>query len=208
LRDLPDCDWLPLLQPLLHDQDLAVCRQAALTLGRLGNIGAIQALAAVLQSPHTPEPLAIDIIRSLCWTEQREAVTSLSQIWYIMADREPLQQAMVEHLGRIETPLIRTLAATHLIDWFAQDPAVARSSQLRQVLITALGRLGDASAIDVMITRLTIEPPRLRLHLIAALKQIDPVQAHDRLVTIAQDPTDPVRQQAIALILQDFQRNR
>jgi HEAT repeat protein len=181
-RDLPDDQWLPRLQPLLRDRDLAVCRQAALTLGRLGNLGAIQALATVLQSPDTPEPLAIDIIRSLCWTEQREAVSTLSQIWATIADREPLQQTIIEHLGRIETPVIRTLAATHLLDWFAQDAAVARSSQLRQVLITALGRLGDRRAIAVMLPRLTTEPPRLQLHLLAALKQLDPSQSYDHLL--------------------------
>lgn len=172
LADLPDCDWLAAIQPLLHDLDPAVCRQAALTLGRLGTSGAIAALVAVLQAPLTPEPLAIDVIRSLCWMEQAAAVAALAPVWASTLSA-PRRQAMCEHLGRIETPAPQAIAVDQLMLWLADD-RLAGAVNLRQAMITALGGLGDPRAIDLLIQQLPQAEPRLRLHLIAALKQIDP----------------------------------
>jgi HEAT repeat protein len=125
-----------------------------------------------LQAPLTPEPLAIDVIRSLCWMEQAAAVAALAPIWASTLSA-PRRQAMCEHLGRIETPAVQAIAVDQLMLWLADD-RLAGAVNLRQAMITALGGLGDPRAIDLLIQQLPQAEPRLRLHLIAALKQIDP----------------------------------
>jgi HEAT repeat protein len=170
----------------------------------LGTVGAIKALAAVLRSPQTPEPLAIDVIRSLCWMEQQAAVVELGQIWSSHHLSPPLRQAICEHLGRIETPHSQAPAVTQLMDWLAVDPTVASAAPLCQAIITALGGLGDTRAIDLLIQQFAIDEPRQRLHLVAALKQIDRPLAHDRLTQVAQSTPDPILRQAIAQALEEW----
>ncbi len=170
--DLPDPDWLNRIQPLLHDADRAISRQAALTLGRLGSLEAVNALTAVLRSPQTPEPLAIDVMRSLCWMEQPAAILALGQLW---PDLPPtLRQTLCEHWGRIETPMLQTLAVDHLIRWFTTDPRIEQWPAVALAIVTALGGLGDPRAIAVLTESLPTAEPRLRLHLVNALNQLNP----------------------------------
>jgi HEAT repeat protein len=179
--DWPEADWLGAIQPLLHDVDLAVSRQATLTLGRLGTDGAIAALATVLRSPLTPAALVIDTIRSLGWMEQPAAVNVLGAVWASPTLTEPLRQTLCEQLGRSEDPQIQAIAVDYLIDWFCQDPRVAQSEALAVAIVAALGRLGDPRAIVPLQTTWPHGPaPRLRLHQIAALKQLDPALSSTR----------------------------
>jgi HEAT repeat protein len=172
--DWPEADWLGAIQPLLHDLDLAVSRQAALTLGRLGTPGAIAALATLLESPLTPELLAIDAIRSLGWMEQPAAATVLGAAWATPTLTEPLRQILCEQLGRSADPQIQAIAVDYLINWFSHDPRVAQSETLAVAIAMALGRLGDPRAIAVLQAAWPHGPaPRLQLHRIAALKQLD-----------------------------------
>jgi HEAT repeat protein len=172
--DLPDTDWLEVIQPLLHDADRAISRQTALTLGRLGNAGAIKALATMLRSPQTPEPLAIDVIRALAWMEQRGAILELGQIWQDTPLNPTLCQTICEHLGRIETPELKMLAVDYLMRGLVPAARMAPSPSVNLVIVTALGALGDPRAIDVLTQSLPTAEPRLRLHLVAALKQLNP----------------------------------
>ncbi|MBE9032039.1 HEAT repeat domain-containing protein [filamentous cyanobacterium LEGE 11480] len=205
LADLPDTDWLVYIQPLLHDVDLDVSRQAALTLARLATVGATKALAEVLRSPLTPEPLAIDTIRALCWMERHEAVGELHQIWATTTLSQPLRKAICQNLGRVESPLIREQVVGILLEWLAEDACVAQAMVLRQTIITALGLLGDSRAVEQLIQGLAAAESRLQLHLVAALKQIDPVQAHDRLAEIAKSATADLALQKVAVsVLQEW----
>jgi HEAT repeat protein len=167
--DWPEADWLRCIQPLLHDLDLAVSRQAALTLGRLGSSGAIQALATVLRSPLTPEPLAIDAIRALGWMEQPEAIAALGEVWASAPLTEPLRQTLCDQLGRSEDPPVRSIAVDYLIQWFHAD----HPETLAVAIVTALGRLGDPRAIGPLQAAADRPAPRLHLHRIAALKQLE-----------------------------------
>ncbi|NJN49554.1 MAG: HEAT repeat domain-containing protein [Alkalinema sp. RL_2_19] len=213
LNDLPNTDWLPYLEPLLSDLDLQVSRQAALTLGRLGTVGAVQALAAVLRSPHTPDQLAIDVIRALCWMERTEAMVELGQIWSTTSLSQPLRQAICQNFGQVETAAIRVQVTGLLIGWLESDADVARSFALQQAIITALGLLGDRQSVDLLIQQLAVKEPRLQLHLIASLKQIDATLAHERLVQVAASSstessttssTDQLLQRAAMLALQEW----
>lgn len=205
LSDLPDTDWLPYIQPLLYDLDLEVSRQAALTLGRLGTLAAIKTLAETLRSPHTPEPLAIDIIRALCWMEQREAVLELGQIWDETTLSESIRQAICQNLGRVEADTVRPQAVALLITWLADDPGVARSAILCQTVITALGLLGDRQAIDRLIQRLAGVEPWLRLHIVAALKQIDAPFAQAQLIQVRRSyPENRVLAQVVTEVLAEW----
>jgi HEAT repeat protein len=172
--DEPEADWLGAIQPLLQDLDLAVSRQAALTLGRLGTSGAIAALTSVLQSPLTPELLAIDAIRALGWMAQPAAALALGEVWASAPLTEPLRQTLCDQLGRSEDPQIQSIAVDYLINWFSHDPHVGASETLAVAIVTALGRLGDPRAIAPLQAAADRPTPRLHLHRIAALKQLDP----------------------------------
>jgi HEAT repeat protein len=168
--DRPGPDWLGLIQPLLHDLDLEVCRQAVLTLGRFGSAEAIQVLAALVAAPHTPALLAIDVVRTLAWTEQPSAITALTRLWPTLPGS--LQQTVCQQLGRLEAPAVKRLAAQNLRDWLTPDCP----EPLAQTIVTALGEIGDPEAIGPLTTYLTQAQPRLKLHIEAALKQIRAVR--------------------------------
>ncbi len=205
LADLPDIDWLPYLQPLLGDLDLEVSRQAALTLGKLGTLAAIKTLAAILRSPHTPEPLAIDVIRALCWMERQAAIVELGQIWDDVALSEPVRQVLCQNLGRIESEAVRPQAVKLLMTWLANDLAVADSAILCQTIITALGLLGDRQAVDLLVQRLAMMEPWLQLHLVTALKQIDAPLARTRLTQISRlYPQDRALAAVVAAVLAEW----
>lgn len=185
-QDLPDVEWLDYLQPLLRDIDLNVSRQAVLTIGRIGSRDAIKVLAETLRAPLTPELLAIDVIRSLCWMEQREALLELGQIWATTTLSDTLRQVICQNLGRLEAPMLQVQAMEQLLRWLADDDCVQRSLDLRQAVVSALGLLGQPQAIAPLLAELATAPPRLRLHLVAALKQINGPEAQAQLHPVAQ----------------------
>ncbi|MFM2428999.1 MAG: hypothetical protein RLZZ511_212 [Cyanobacteriota bacterium] len=164
--DRPDTDWLAVIKPLLHDLDLEVCRQAVLTLGRFGSPEAIQVLAQLLAGPHMPELLAMDVVRTLTWTEQPSAIAALAAHWPSLSGS--LQQTICQQFGRLEAPTVRRSAAQHLRAWLTADCP----EPLAQTIVTALGEVGDPEAIVPLTQYLTQATPRLKLHIEAALKQI------------------------------------
>ncbi|MEM6613094.1 MAG: HEAT repeat domain-containing protein [Cyanobacteria bacterium P01_C01_bin.72] len=156
------------LQPLLYDLNLEVCRQAAISLGRMQQQTAVKALYEVLQSDTTPISLKSDLVKALGWSKQSSAIIYLKRA--LTSASGIIIQEIVTILGRITTPELKSESAQALINFWQQRDSL--SPDLRQTLATSLGELGDRSA-QLILEQLAQDSDRkVKLHAIAALKKL------------------------------------
>ena len=200
-RDLPASHQLSQrLQPLLWDIDLAVSAQTALALGRLGADDTITALERVLLSEHTPMVLRMDTVRALAWWCDRPGSLSVNRVdraFTLLA--QALRQfgyhpdstdtgrpgpmdpavlvAIVRVLGNIRCEAMAPKASQILIE------QLQRSSPLvvTQAVIMALANLGQPQAFDVLLPLLSYPADAVPIHVIAALKRLDPEHSLTRV---------------------------
>lgn len=191
------------LQPLLWDVDLAVSCQTALALGRLGTDDTIDALQSVLLSEHTPMALRIDTVRALGWCCDRvsSGTTSASQSnlppnraftvlthaldclcghtvipptlsthWLTTPETTQLQIAIVRVLGELHHSPINYKATEVLIEQLQHCPPAI----VTQTIIMALAGLNQPQAFDALLPLLGHPTDSIPIHVIAALKQLDP----------------------------------
>jgi len=188
----------------LWDVDLSVCRAAALGLGRLGTDAAALLLWQAMQNPVTPLPLKQAIVQALAWIGNTAALEYLSQI-LAQPNCEPvLRSDVVLLLGRWSEPVLQTQVADQLLE-FAHNHAWATDPAMRAAIALALGQLGQAVAIAPLISWLADPDVKVRLHAIAALKQLNPLDVTNRLAAIAhQSDLSAEMQQGIAIALQEL----
>jgi HEAT repeat protein len=209
-----------LIIPMLEDLNLAVARQAAIALGRLGKQGgkqsgsqlAVLALARGLTSAY-PLALQLEIIRSLGQIASPAALGVLAQLlpwpdpeqdggaaWgdglddreNAAAEESPveLSREAIVVLGRIELESSKSQAREILVNWLEhqrKQKYLAVNPELQQIAALSLGRLGQIEAIPSLVDLLGSGHSSLRLHAIAALKQISPDLALEQLDNLAQD---------------------
>jgi HEAT repeat protein len=202
---IPEHDLVPLMQPLLYDLNLDVCRQSAIALGRLSTDDAAVALFETLRSPHTPLPLKVDLIRALGWMETPTALAYLHQA-LMQPEFEPVvYQEIVSILSRVEQSSNRSRVAAYLIDVLQSDHPALQQARFKQAIALALGQLNVSVAIDPLIQLLADPDLGTRLHVVSALKHLEPAQAYDRLQTLVQqaDLSTNLRQ-GITLALQEW----
>jgi HEAT repeat protein len=175
------------LQDRLWDFDLEVCRQAAIALGRCGAEAAV--LFEVLDYPSTPQPIQLEAIRALGWLNTAAALDYLRQ-WLLSNPPLTIAQEIVTVFGRISSPVLKPQAAQLLIEVLARDASLDRqtprlqlSPELKQTIALSLGYLNQPIAVEPLIALLASESG-VRLHAIAALKQIDP-NAHQKLMALS-----------------------
>jgi HEAT repeat protein len=184
--DLQGVNLVDLLAPHLTDLNLPVCRQAAIALGRVGNAAAIQALTTALRSPHTPTVLQIEIVRSLSWTITADVLEQFQDILpRVSAD---VYSEIVVALGKVENPALRLQSVKILINLLKAEP-MRQSAQSKQTIALSLARLGEIKALESLIWLLSDADPGVQLHAIAALKQLAPDVAYQKLKALAEDRT-------------------
>ncbi|MEM1242711.1 MAG: HEAT repeat domain-containing protein, partial [Cyanobacteria bacterium P01_H01_bin.26] len=200
-RDLPASHQLSQrLQPLLWDIDLAVSTQTALALGRLGADDTITALEQVLLSEHTPVVLRIDTVRALAWWCDRpdslsanrvdQAFTLLAQALgkfghspdtpeAVGAMDPAVLVAIVRVLGNMRCEAMAPKASQILIEQLQRPSPLA----VTQAVIMALANLGQPQTFDVLLPLLTYPADAVAIHVIAALKRLDPEHSLGRVTT-------------------------
>ncbi|ANV84306.1 PBS lyase [Picosynechococcus sp. PCC 7003] len=157
------------VQPLLYDFNLEVCAQAGFTLSRFPIPQAAKAIATVLQSPHTPEPLQCSLIQALGWLAIPESLTQLESLLYHEADTIVLET--LKALGRITEPSLRGQGTAILLQ-FWQKVSQPQPLPIQQAFVYALGQLQDLRA-QTLLTAFSQSPEKpIQLHAIAALKKI------------------------------------
>ncbi|MDZ8089582.1 MAG: HEAT repeat domain-containing protein [Nostoc sp. DedQUE12b] len=204
-------DLITRLQPKLYDFNLDVCCVAAVTLSRIGSDDAAKHLFDLLISPQTPITLQLETIRALSW------VGTLSSLEYLQtalnqSTSETVWQEIVTVLGRVQKPQLTTPAAEILLQILrclrqaslTQHPATEIPS-IKSAIALSLGQLGEMQAIEPLISLLGDSNASVRLHAIAALKNLGGEATHQQLQQLANnDAITPDLKQAIAIALAEW----
>lgn len=203
-RDLLETvDLVEQLRPCLWDINLEVCRQAAIALGRLGTDAAVDLLAHLLRSPNTPALLQVDVVRSLGWTQHSAALEVLAQ--GLQTENEAVGREIVFALGQMDFLELKRQAIPYLMQVIRQEVPAARWPSIRQAAALELGRLGNAQAFAPLVELLADSDSSIRLHAIAALKQLDAPAVLSHLQQLAQQPDlPPALSEGVAIALQEW----
>lgn len=160
---------LMVLRPRLDDLDFVTCERAAAAIARLKTPEAAQAIAAVLHRPTTPPPLQLALVPCLLWTETPEAIAAVEP-WLSNPVAPDLRLTVVRHLGRIQTPALRRIAAIAMMRHC--DPLPNDDLDLKQAIATAAGQLGDPSLRPMLEQLGRDRDRRVSLQAIASLQAL------------------------------------
>lgn len=196
-------DLVGRLQPRLYDADLLVRSTAVLSTSRMGCDQAAKELFLLLTSPHTPITLQLEIIRALSWLGTNSSLEYLRQA-LLQSSSETLWQEIVTVLGRVQQPQLTTIAAEILLEMLQALHPAAEIARVKCAIALSLGQLGKMQAIEPLILLLADADSLVRLHAIAALKNLAPEVAHQRLQQLANSPIQPDLQQGIAIALAEW----
>ncbi len=185
----PTINLIDALSRTLRSPHVAVAKESAIALGRLGTPEAVRSLSHLLSQP-SPTAVKVAAVQALGWIGTSAAVQALAQAF---SDTAPVmmpavQQEIARSLGQTSSPSLKPIAAQPLINWLKSlqtqsnplDPlsAVAlpdpSTLSLKQTAIQALAQLGPTDAIEILTGLLDDTDARIRLHALSALKQIDP----------------------------------
>ncbi|MEH1883474.1 HEAT repeat domain-containing protein [Nostoc sp.] len=203
-------DLVKRFQLKLYDFNLDVCCAAAVSLSRMGCDEAAKHLFDLLISPQTPIKLQLETIRALSWMETPSSLEYL-QIAFTQCTSETLWQEIVTVLGRVQKPQT-TQAAEILLQilrclscgTLTQHPAT-EIANVKSAIALSLGQLGEIQAIEPLIWLLADSNVSVRLHAIAALKNLDGEAAHQKLLQLANNAAlTPDLQQGIAIALAEW----
>lgn len=196
-------DLVTRLQPKLYDFNLEVCCAAAVSLSRMGSDDAAKYLFDLLISPQTPIKLQLETIRALSWVGTPSSLEHL-QTAFNQITSETLWQEIVTVLGRVQKPQTTPAAEILLQILQSQHPATEIAS-IKSAIALSLGQLGKIQAIEPLISLLADSNASVRLHAIAALKNLDREAAHQKLQQLANNATlTPDLQQGIAIALAEW----
>jgi HEAT repeat protein len=201
--DAQGIDLVAHLRPLLFDLNIDVCRQSVISLGRLGTPAAISALLNILHSPTMPEPLAIEIIRALGWSNTSEGLNALQFALRELSLTAASRLEILTALGRVEPSDLRNNASEILMS-ILQDGST-ESPPAKQAIALSLGQLGNVTAIEPLIYLLSDPDVGVRLHVISALKTLNSDLAHQQLENLSRsEHKDSELSKGIAIALQEW----
>ena len=163
-------DLVSCLQPVLYDLNQDVCRQAAISLGRIGNKSAIIALDKSLRSPKTPLSLKIYLVKALAWSENTLALDCLQEAIH----REDILvcQEIIVILGRISSSHLQSRAIAILQSFWHSTPSQSLDFESKKALAMAFGELHAIEAKDILEQLTLDEHKMVKLHAIASLKKL------------------------------------
>lgn len=183
-----ELDLLAKLQPRLYDFNLEVAQAAAIALSRIGSDEAAKHLFLVLTSPPTPIKLQVEIIRALSWMKTLSGLEYLQQA-FAQLSSQTLWLEIVTVLGRVSDSTLTAKATEILLSILrSQHPAVEIAS-IKSAIALSLGQLGNIEAIEPLISLLADNNQVVRLHIVAALKNLAPEMAYQQLQQLLNNPT-------------------
>ncbi len=196
------------LLPRLEDESPIVVEATIRALSRLGTPAAIAALHEVARSPQrslADRGLSID---ALGWIGTLESVHKLAELWPLevpaAADSAMLRQKLVQAGAKAQGEAAQQFMTEQLLDWLASLP-MGQFSTLKASIALALGQLGQPQAIAPLIQQLADPDYGVRLHVVAALKQIDPAASHREIQRQSHDHTEPnALATGLAIALQEW----
>ncbi len=197
-------DLVTKLQPRLYDFNLEVCCTAAVALSRMNSNDAAKQLFQVLISPHTPIKLQLEIIRALNWMGTLSGLKYLQQALNHNSS-ETMWQEIVTVMGQVQKPQLTQLATDILLDILQSKHPGIEITSVKSTIALSLGQLGQMQAIEPLISLLADPNAAVRLHAIAALKNLDGEVAHQQLQQLANNPElTPDLQKGVAIALAEW----
>jgi HEAT repeat protein len=169
-QNLEHLDLVKLLEQRLYDVDFSICQQAAIALSRCGTDTAALALFRVMQAPHTPFLLQVEIVRSLSWIDSLLVLEYLRQSLNLKSPIVCLEG--IRALGQVSQPQYQSIAAQLLLDWWRSTPSALQHSEIRQTLALELGRLGNPQALPYLQTLKNDPDAKVRIHAETAYKKL------------------------------------
>jgi len=199
-----ELNLIDLLLLRLHDFSIDVCLAAANGLGRLGTDRAAAGLFQVLQSPHSPIILQIEIVLALGRIGTSASLEYLRQV-FDRTDAVAIWQETINALGRVEQLSLRSQAANILLELLQSNHPTTQHNKLKQAIALSLGQLGEVQAIAPLIQLLADSDLAVKLHAISALKRLNSVAAHQQLTQLANDATISFQlRQGVAIALEEW----
>ncbi|OUL33677.1 HEAT repeat domain-containing protein [Nostoc sp. 106C] len=183
------CETLDLvtqLQPRLYDLNEDVACAAAIALARMGGDNAAKYLFEVLFLPNQSIKLQLETIRSLSWLGTSSSLEYLQQALN-QSLSETLWQEIVTVLGRVQQPELTAIATEILLKMLRLKHPATEIANIKSAIALSLGQLGQIQAIESLILLLADPNKSVRLHAIAALKNLAPEVAYQRLQQLAQN---------------------
>jgi HEAT repeat protein len=197
-------DLVTKLQPRLYDFNLEVCCAAAVAFSRMNSDDAAKQLFQVLISPHTPIKLQLEIIRALNWMGTLSGLKYLQQALNHNSS-ETMWQEIVTVMGQVQKPQLTQPATEILLDMLQSKHPATEITSVKSAIALSLGQLGKMQAIEPLISLLADPNAAVRLHAIAALKNLDGEVAHQQLQQLVNNATlTPDLQQGIAIALGEW----
>ncbi|BDA67148.1 HEAT repeat-containing PBS lyase [Calothrix sp. PCC 7716] len=184
-RDLhnSELDLVALLQPKLYDSDSRVASAAVVALSRMGDDAAAHHLYQFLLSQKAPLQLQIETIRALTWVGTISGLEYLQQALNIIRSQTLCEQ-IVTVLGRVQQSDLIHKAADILLEMLHQKHPACSIDTVRSAIALSLGQLGRVDAVEALTTLLNDSNTQVRLHALAALKNLAP-DKHWNLETIS-----------------------
>jgi HEAT repeat protein len=197
-------DLVAKLEPRLYDFNLQVCCAATIALSKMSGDDAAEHLFKVLQSSHTPLKLQLETIRALSWVGSANSLEYLRQALNQLQSIT-LSEEIVKVLGRVQQPNLNALAAEILLGMLQLQHPATENPSVKSAIALSLGQLGRTQAIEPLIKLLADGDSSVRLHAIAALKNLAPEAAHQQLQQLATETTlTPELHKGIATALTEW----
>ena len=198
------------LQPLLWDINLEVCRQVIIALGRIATDEAATLLFEILRSSKTPLLLQTEAVFALARLDSVCAINYLHQFLTLPPAQQlpsflEICQEIVVVLGRVESASAQVVATNILLTLFTSAHPLISSVKGKQSIALSLGQLGQPQALNTLIHLLADPDKRVQFHAIAALKQLAPELAYQRLQELSTQTTlNAELKSGIATALQEW----
>ncbi|MCF2146771.1 HEAT repeat domain-containing protein [Desmonostoc muscorum LEGE 12446] len=198
-------DLVTRLQPKLYDINLDVCCAAVVTLSRMGCDDAAKHLFDLLISSQTPITLQLETIRALSWMGTPSSLEYLQTAFH-QSTSETVWQEIITVLGRVQKPELTTPATEILLEVLRLHRRATEIATIKSAIALSLGQLGKIEAIEALIWLLADSNTSVRLHAIAALKNLDQEATHQQLQELAtnNEALTPDLQQGIAIALAEW----
>jgi HEAT repeat protein len=200
--EYPAEDLVEYLIPCLEDADLGVAIQAAKALGRLGTDPGAIALIQKSREPNLAPILQKTLIQALGWIGSPLALEGLKTIWQKVSPQKPFPELILQEV------LSSVPTSTESAEWvleLVQSNILRSSGTLRSRAMLTLGRIGSPVMLPLMIESLKDSDYTVRLHVVAALKQIDADLAYACIKQRLQDEKTPQQlAEGLAIALQEW----
>lgn len=199
-----ELDLLAKLQPRLYDFNLEVAQAAAVALSRIGSDEAAKHLFLVLISLSTPIKLKVEIIRALSWMKTLSGLEYLQQAFNQLSI-QALWLEIVTVLGRVSDSTLTEKATVILLSIVQKQHPAVEIASIKSAIALSLGQLGNIEAIEPLISLLSDNNEVVRLHVIAALKNLASNDAYQQLQQFLNNPTlTPNLRQGITAALAEW----